>query len=138
MRGSSAFLKATACRAKSLLSRQSLNPGFWGHSLVVLSALSDPWGHHLTSRGFFPPQALLAFSPISLQFVAELQGDLPVLHLSLSTLWSGFWTPFVGLGGTWGDRSSELTRLTVSRRPSVHLYLCSLPPWVLRAPLYLC
>lgn len=73
----------------------------------MLSALSDPWGHHLNSRGFFPPSTIV-FSPISLKLVAELQEDLPdcldsIPHLSLSSLWSGFWTPFVDLGGTWGE-----------------------------------
>lgn len=45
-------------------------------------------------------------------------------------------------GGTWGEeqQAHEVTGLglTVSGGPSVHSPLCSLPPWALRAPLYLC
>lgn len=63
---------------KTLISRQSLNPSFWGNNLVVVSGVLEPRDHCLSSLGFFPPGirkilSFFFFFLIFLKFVAQLR-----------------------------------------------------------------
>lgn len=132
---------------KTLISRQSLNPSFWGNNLVVVSGVLEPQDHCLSSCGFFPPgiRKILSFFPYFPEICSSAEGFLERWIWTAGLRARGCPAPLLvvwmlmtllrSLGVPWGE---EVMNLGKTVRKCVRLHFCSFPPWALRAALYLC
>lgn len=132
---------------KTLISRQSLNPSFWGNNLVVVSAVLEPQDHCLSSCGFFPPgiRKILSFFffPYFPEICSSAEGSLERWIWTAGLRARGCPAPLLvvwmlmtllrSLGVPWGEEVMNLGKtvkktcpLAFLQLPSMGITCCSL------------